>query len=141
MSKFDELIERAHEKHSMPLSDFIESEDLYTYELGMEDILEADFLNVAIVPCRGYMILARERWNDEDNETVAEYAIYSEHDNDGHPLRNSLNANATYHLEYVGEEQFENMAFAIAWAADLVHHLTCPDHSKHLFDHSDDKEK
>lgn len=141
MSKFDELIERAHEKHSMPLSDFIESEDLYTYELGMEDILEADFLNVAIVPCREYLILVRERFNEEDKAIVAEYAIYSQHDHDGRTLKNSLNMNAIYELEYVGDQQFENMAFAIAWAADLVHHLTCPDHSKHLFDPIDDKEE
>lgn len=140
MSKLDELIERAHAKRSMPLCDFIESEGLDTYELGMEDILEADFLNVAIVPCREYLILTRERWNEEDKALVAEYAIYSQHDRDGQTLKNSLNMNATYELEYVGDQQFENMAFAIAWAADLVHHLTCPDHSKHLFDHSNDKE-
>lgn len=120
----DELIDRAFEKRSMPLHDFLISENLDTYETGCIDILYADGLNNAIVPCRGYMILARERWNEEDKTTIAEYAIYSEHDHDGHPLRNSLNANATYHLEYVGEEQFENMAFAIAYATDLICKLT-----------------
>ena len=134
MSKLDELIERANAEHSMPFDEFIEKENLYEYELGYEDILYADNLNNAIVPCRDYLIIARERWNEEDHAPVAEYAIYSQHDKDGNNLMNSLNMNATYNLEYVGDQQFENMAFAIAWAADLIFHMTNPDHSKHLFD-------
>lgn len=134
MSKLDELIERANAERSMHFDEFIEKENLYEYELGYEDILYADNLNNAIVPCREYLIIVRERWNEEDHAPVAEYAIYSQHDKDGENLMNSLNMNATYKLEYVGDQQFENMAFAIAWAADLVFHMTNPDHSKHLFD-------
>ena len=134
MSHLDELIKRANSKRCMPFDEFIESEHLETYELGYEDILYADDINNAIVPCRDYLIIVRERWNDEDNAPVAEYAIYSQHDKDGNNIMNSLNMNATYNLEFVSDQQFENMAFAIAWAADLIFHLTNPDHSKHLFD-------
>jgi len=120
----DELIDRASQKRSMPLRDFLISENLDTYEPGYIDILYADELNNAIVPCRGYMILARERWSVEDNSIVAEYAIYTQHDHDGHPLQNSLNYNATYKLEYVAEESFENMAFAIVHAACIIKQIT-----------------
>ena len=123
MDRFDELFSRSCEKRTMPLADFIETENLGTYELGYEDILYADELNNVKVPCRGFMILVRERL-DENHELVSEYAIYSQEDRDGHPLRNSLNMNAIYHLEMVGEETFENMAFAIAYAADLIRRMT-----------------
>lgn len=123
-----ELVERAHNYRSTPLYDFIMKEHLQKYRLGYEDILYADSLNVAIVPCLGYMILARERYDKASKQTVAEYAIYSEHDDDGRPLYNSLNANAEYILETVGEETFSNMAFAIAYAANLIDKVTeCDD--------------
>lgn len=124
MDRLGELIARTCEKRSMPLADFIETENLGTYELGYEDILYADELNNAKVPCREFMILVRQRLDDENHCHVAEYAIYSQEDRDGHPLRDSLNMNAIYHLEMVGEETFENMAFAIAYAADLIRTMT-----------------
>lgn len=131
MNKLDELITRANEKRSMPLYDFIMSEHLQSYQLGYEDILYADDLNNAVVPCREYLILTRERL-DSDNNFVAEYAVYSQHDADNAPLCNSLNMNATYTLEFVGEETFENMAFAIAYAADLVRKMTDNDYDDPL---------
>ena len=121
-NRIDELIKRAEELRHTPIDEFIEEEDLYTYELGYEDILWADDLNNAIVPCYDYMILARERLDDDYN-TVAEYAIYSQHDKDGHPIMNSLNMNATYKLEYAGDQQFDNMAAAIAYAFNLIYQL------------------
>ena len=124
MSNLNTLIERAYEKRRMPLFDFIESEGLDTYELGYEDILYADWLNNAIVPCNEYMILVRERCTEDGSGTVAEYAIYKEHDRDGRPLLNSLNANAIYKLEFVGEETFDNMAHAIVYATNLIDTIT-----------------
>lgn len=120
----DKLIDRSFEKRSMPLKEFLASENLDTYELGYIDILYADNLNNAIVPCRGYLILTRERWSDEYKGLVAEYALYSEHDNDNRPpLRNSLNMNATYKLEYVCDTQYENMAYAISYATKHIENM------------------
>ena len=112
----DELIERACEKHSMPLADFIQTENLITYELGYEDILYADELNVAKIAHEEFMILLRERHDKNAHKNVFEYAIYSQEDRDGMPLLNSLNANAIYHLVKVGKNSYRNMASAI-WHA------------------------
>lgn len=114
----DILVERAMEKRSMPLADFIRTENLQDYELGYEDILYADAVNVAIIPHEEYMILIRCRWDDNAHVSVAEYAIYSQEDHDGRPLLNSLNMNATYHLVKVGPDSFRNMVAAIAEAAE-----------------------
>jgi len=122
MDRLDELIKRANEERHMPIDKFIEKENLSKYELGYEDILYADDLNNAIIPCYDYMILARERL-DENYNTVAEYAIYSQHDKDGKNIMNSLNMNATYELEYAGDQLFDNMAAAIAYAFNLIHQL------------------
>lgn len=118
------LVDRALEERTMPLADFIEKENLREYELGYEDILYADSVNNAIVPCEEDMILAREYYDDKKNEIVAEYAIYSQHDKDGMNIANSLNMNATYRLEFVGEETFRNMASAIAYACNLIYDFT-----------------
>lgn len=118
------LVDRALEERTMPLADFIEKENLHEYELGYEDILYADSVNNAIVPCEEDMILAREYYDDKKNEIVAEYAIYSQHDKDGMNIVNSLNMNATYRLEFVGEETFRNMASAIAYACNLIYDFT-----------------
>lgn len=124
MDHLDMLIERSYETRTMPLRELIVSEHLEKYELGLEDILYADNLNNAIVPCYEFMILAREYYIPEQNEITAEYAVYSQHDHDGHNIINSLNMNAEYHLEFVGEETFDNMALAIAYAANLVSTIT-----------------
>ena len=118
------LVDRALEERTMHLADVIEKEHLYRYELGYEDILYADDINNAVVPCEEYMILAREFYDDVEKHVVAEYAIYSQHDRDGMNISNSLNVNAIYQLEFVGEETFTNMAYAIAHAANLVHTIT-----------------
>lgn len=104
----------------MRLADVIEKENLYEYELGYEDILYADSLNNAVVPCEDSMILAREYYDDDAKQIAAEYAIYSQHDRDGMNSTNTLNMNAVYKLEYVGEETFSNLAYAIAYAANLI---------------------
>lgn len=119
-----ELFDRASNYRTIRLADLIEKENLHTYRFGYEDILWADELNVATVPCRGYMILAREFYNADTRSTEAEYAIYSEHDDDGKPLLNSINMNAKYRIEFMGQETFENTAFAIAYAADLIRKIT-----------------
>lgn len=116
----EELVERVMDLRSTPLYDFIMKENLQTYRLGYEDIIEVSGPSVAVVPCLGYLILTRDRYDEESKQMVAEYAIYSEHDDDHRPLINSLNMNAEYILEYVGEETFSNMAFAIAHAANLI---------------------
>lgn len=121
--RIDALVTRAMEERTMRLREVIEKENLSEYELGYEDILYADDLNNAVIPCEEYMILAREFYDDEAKETSAEYAIYSQHERDGDNILNSLNMNATYTLEYVGEETFRNMASAIAYAADIIYRM------------------
>ena len=124
-SNLDALVERALSQRNTRLADVIEAENLYEYELGHEDIIYADSLNYAIVPCEDFMILAREHYDLDTHAVEAEYAIYSQHDNDdGHNLHNSLNMNAVYKLEFIGEEGFTNMAYAIAYAANLIHTIT-----------------
>lgn len=120
----DALVERAFAKRFDHLADIIESENLYEYELGFRDIVYADEVNYAIVPCEYYMILAHEHIDRESNKPSAEYAIYSQHDRDGRNLHNSLNMNSVYELEFLGEEEFTNMAYAIAYAADLIRKIT-----------------
>lgn len=121
----DELVERAIEKRHMPLAELIESENLQEYIPGTMTILYGDELNNAIVPCRGFMILTRDRYDEEKKDFISEYAIYAEHDNDNmKPLYNAMNANATYKLVYVAEETFENMAFAIADAVEAIRETT-----------------
>lgn len=118
----DELVSRAMEKHSMPLRELIETEHLQDYELGYEDILYADEINIAKIPHGEYMILVRQRWDEDIHDTVVEYAIYWQEDHDGHPLYDSLNMNATYHLVSV-RGKFTNMVTAIAEAANDVYTL------------------
>lgn len=128
MSNYDklieELVERATEKRAMPLAELIESENLQTYVPGTMTILYGDELNNAIVPCEDRMILVRDRYDENVKAFVAEYAIYSQHDADGINMSNALNANATYRLEFVGEETFRNMAAAISHAYNLITTLT-----------------
>lgn len=119
----DILVERAMEKRSMPLTDFISTENLQTHELGYEDILYADAINVALIPHEEYMLLVRNRWDDDTHASVAEYAIYSQEDHDGRPLLNSLNMNATYHLVKVCPDSFRNMASAIAEAVEDLYNV------------------
>ena len=120
----DALVGRAIAKRSMPLREFIRTENLQDYELGREDILYADAINVAIIPHEEYLILLRERWDDESHAPVSEYAVYWQEDFDGRPLINSANMNATYHLLIVGFGSFRNMAGAIAEAVEEIHHVT-----------------
>ena len=121
-----ETIERSIDKHSMPLAELIESERLQSYVRGRVDILSVDELNVAMVPCRGYMILTRDRYDENEQNYVAEYAIYrrAAKDSFGEDItstnRNVFMAEAVYNLEFVGEETFENMAYAIKYAVDLI---------------------
>ena len=123
-NNLDKLIERAEEKHSMPLKDFIKSENLETYELGYVDILYADELNIAKIPHEEYMILLREREEGgPDRPNVVEYAIYSQEDHDGITIYNSLNMNATYHLVNVCTDTFRNMASAIAEATEEIYNI------------------
>ena len=114
------LVDRAMEERTMCLAKFIEKENLYEYELGYEDILYADDLNNAVIPCEDRMILAREYYDEEQKQITAEYAIYTQHDRDGEMIPNSLNMNAVYKLEWIGEETFTNMAYAIAHAANII---------------------
>ena len=117
----DNAVSRSIEKHSMPLKEVIETEHLENYRLGCVDILYADDLNVAIVPCEEYMILAREFYNEPEDDLMAEFALYSQFDDDGHNLINSLNANAEYRLKFVYKGTFKNMALAISYACGLVY--------------------
>lgn len=131
----NELVERSIEKRNMNLSDLIDSENLDVYKPGTVNILTVDEMNNAIVPCRGFMILAHEHYDEDIKKVCSEYAIYKEVPNAAPALYDSMNYDARYELEYIGDEVFDNMAFAIAWAADLIFHLTNEDHSVHLIDH------
>lgn len=123
----DALVNRAFEERCDNLATVIEKENLYEYELGHVDIIYADDINWAVVPCEDYMILAHEHYDYDRGEVSSEYAIYSQHDNDGNNATNTLNMNAIYKLEFIGEETFTNMAYAIAHAANLVRTITTND--------------
>ena len=116
----EELVERSIEYRYCPFDEVIKKEHLEEYQLGLVDIIYADSINFAVVPCNEHMIIAHEHVDKDTHEIVAEYAIYSQHDRQGENLRNSLNMDADYVLEYIGEETFTNMAFAIAYAANLI---------------------
>ena len=118
--KLEDLVNHSFETRTWNLSDIITNEKLTDYELGYEDIIYADSNNYAIVPCEEYLILAHEHYDEQNKKVVSEYAIYSQEDHDGHPLRNSLNMNATYHFVYVHDETFESMAGAIAHAYNAI---------------------
>lgn len=119
------LFDRAHEymMNETPLAELIEKEHLDELSIEYETILYAMEACHAIVPCYDSLILAYDRYNSASHSRVAEYAIYSQHDRDGKNLQNAINYNAHYRLEYVGEETFENMAAAIAYAYNLVRQL------------------
>ena len=118
--RIEELVNRSFDERTLDLARLIEQENLFDYELGYEDILWADSANNAIVPCEEYLVLAHEHYDEQSKRVVSEYAIYSQEDHDGNPLRNSLNMNATYHYEYVCSESFPSMAAAIAHAYNAI---------------------
>lgn len=119
------LFERAHEymMDGTPLSELIEKEHLEELSIEYETILYAMEACHAIVPCYDSLILAFDHYDPKNHSRIAEYAIYSQHDRNGRNIPNAINYNADYNLEYVGEETFENMAAAIAYAYNLLHQL------------------
>ena len=119
------LFDRAHEyiSNGITLSELIESEHLETISIEHETILYAMEAWHAIVPCYDFLILTFDHYDDEIHKNISEYAIYSQHDRDGKILPNVINYNADYKLEYVGEETFDNMAAAIAYAFNNLHTL------------------
>ena len=126
---FDKTVERSMEKCSMPLYDLIMSENLQTYVRGRVDVLSVDELNTVMVPCLGFMILTRDRYDEDTHDRIAEYAIYKRTGKDsfGNDISNT-NGNtficeAMYQLEYVGEETFDSMADAISYATKLIHDM------------------
>ena len=121
----DALFNRAHEymMNETPLAELIEKEHLEELSIEYETILYAMEACHAIVPCYDSLILAFDHYDSKNHCTVAEYAIYSQHDRDGKNHQNAINYNADYKLEYVGEETFENMAAAIAYAYNLIRQI------------------
>ena len=119
------LFERSHEymMEGTPLADLIKKEHLEELSIEYETILYAMEACHAIVPCYDSLILAYDHYDPENRSRIAEYAIYSQHDRDGKNIPNALNYNADYRLEYIGEETFESMAAAIAYAFNLIHQL------------------
>lgn len=126
---FDKTVERSMEKCSMPLYDLIMSENLQTYVRGRVDVLSVDELNTVMVPCLGFMILTRDRYDEDTHGRISEYAVYQRTGKDsfGDDISNT-NGNtficeAVYQLEYVGEETFDSMADAISYATKLIHDM------------------
>lgn len=132
---YDEAIEyyvnRGFETRNMNLCDLFNAENLDKIQLGTLNVLTCNELTNAMVACKDMMILAREYYNEEQDKIIAEYAIYRQEDHDGHKLMNSLNANATYTLDYLGDEEFDNVGAAIAYAVDLIYF---PDKHRDSFD-------
>lgn len=122
--RIEDLVNRAFEERCEDLATVIEQENLYEYELGYEDIIFVDNINWAVVPCEDRMIMAREHYDPSAKEIVAEYAIYTQHDRDDSNSLNTLNMNAVYKLEFIGEETFTNIAYAIVHAANLIRTIT-----------------
>ena len=127
--KVNEVVERAIETRAMPLYDLIMSENLQTYIRGRVDIFYGNELNNAMVPCRGYMILVRDRYDTVSEDFIAEYAIYKRSDKNyfGEDISKMSGdvfmCEAVYTLEFVGEETFDNMASAISCATKLIYSM------------------
>ena len=123
-----ELFERAMEKWSYSLKDLIESEKLYTYTVGHLSVLYYAEIQHALVPCNGYMILAREHYDDNDKKHIAEYAIYKLADKDALGYDNTgldnnvFNYEAVYNLHHICGETFDNMALAICNATKWIYY-------------------
>ena len=117
----DYYVQRGYETRNMKLTDLIQAENLDQIELGTINILTCNELSNAMVACKEFMILAREYYCSDQDRLIAEYAIYEQEDHDCRPLMNSLNANATYKCTYIGEEEFENVGAAIAYAVNLIY--------------------
>jgi len=122
---YDETIEyyvnRGFETRNMNLGDLVDAENLDKIQLGTLNVLTCNELTNAMVACKDSMILAREYYNEEQDKIIAEYAIYRQEDRDGHNLMHSLNANAIYTLDYLGDQEFENVGAAIAYAVELLY--------------------
>lgn len=123
------LFDRAHQymADGICLSELIEKEHLEELSIEYETILYAMEACHAIVPCYDSLILAYDHYDADSHNLIAEYAIYVQKDRDGKNLTNAINYNADYELEYVGEETFENMAAAIAYAYNLLRTLNSND--------------
>lgn len=127
---FTETVERSMSKGEMPLAELIKSENLQTFARGYVNVLSVDELGVAMIPYHGFMILVRDRYDNQEKDYVDEYAIYRRtgkdtFDNDiGEWSGNVFVAEAVYELEHVGEETFEDMVSAIKYASDLIDRIT-----------------
>ena len=128
--KLEEYVERSIAKHAYSLKELIYSEELYAYHVGYLSILSGDELSTAIVPCNGYMILTRDRYNKSQHKNVAEYAIYKLTDKNtfGEDTsdydKNVFNAETSYELYHISDLQFDNMALAICNATEWIYKLT-----------------
>ena len=124
MKTYDEmimnLVERAVDRHEVPLRQLIEMEGLEEYTPGTLNVLTVDELNCVAVPFRYWMILAREYYDDPSGSNVAQYAVYEQHDADGRSLCDSMNANATYKLMFVCDDGFRSIGDAIY---EAVHYI------------------
>ena len=124
---YDETIEyyvnRGFETRNMNLCDLVDAENLNKIQLGTLNVLTCNELSNAMVACKDVMILAREYYDPGRKNIIAEYAIYRQEDNNGNNLMHSLNANATYILDYLGDEEFDNVGAAIAYAVNLIYTL------------------
>ena len=119
------LFERAfnYMNDEIGLAELIHRENLTELSIEYETILYAMEACHAIVPCYDSLILAFDHYDSSKHCRIAEYAVYSQHDRDGKNLPNAINYNAVYNLEFIGEETFENMAAAIAYAFSLLYQL------------------
>ena len=114
-------VNRGFETRDMKLEDLIKDEHLEKIELGTLNVLTCNELTNAMVACRDVMILAREYYDPGRKKIIAEFAIYRQEDRDGDNIMDSLNANAIYVWDYTGDEEFDSVGAAIAYAVNLIY--------------------
>lgn len=122
----DKIYERAfqYQSESTPLKNIIEQEpDLKEWKLEYFTVAEAMPADYVMVPFDEYMIMAHDRYDRNRHCRAAEYAIYKQHDRDGHPLMNSMNYNATYEFIKISDHTYPNMALAIVGATEELGHI------------------
>lgn len=122
----NKIFDRVMDEREMTMSEIIEAEHFDTYVPGRVDFLYVEDLFTSVVPCRGKVIIVRDRYGSAAHKHVAEYAIYNLTDKDtfGDPVDpNSevICAESVYKFDHVCTQVFDNQALAVAHAVNVIY--------------------
>ena len=124
---FEEMLEQQEADSACSLAELIEKDDLHEFSDLEFDFFD-DPLGVVLIPCNGYAIISRSRWVHINGKytLIAEYALYRctpqfPEDKSFDMKSNDLRYDATYVLDSVCKEAFENIALAVAHATAQIY--------------------